>query len=103
MEVERLETVSMKAAGWLRRRLRDGADLTLASCFGTAHSQERRKYGKLGWNVAYDFNETDFRISMALISTYLTKAYVNQVRSLWAPDLQSGVLNAELAMYPEAP
>jgi len=41
--------------------------------------QERRKYGKLGWNVAYDFNETDFRISMTLISTYLTKAFVNQV------------------------
>jgi hypothetical protein len=28
--------------------------------------------------VPYDFNETDFRISMALISTYLTKA--QQVR-----------------------
>jgi hypothetical protein len=38
------------------------------------HPQERRKYGKLGWNVAYDFNETDFRISLALISTYLGKA-----------------------------
>ena len=35
--------------------------------------QERRKYGKIGWNVPYDFNETDFRISMALIATYLTK------------------------------
>eukprot|EP00803_Ostreobium_quekettii_P011338 evm.model.scf_1312.1 EVM.evm.TU.scf_1312.1 scf_1312:839-40608(+) len=40
--------------------------------------QERRKYGKLGWNVPYDFSETDFRISMALISTYLTKAYDNK-------------------------
>ncbi|KAF8069431.1 DHC1 [Scenedesmus sp. PABB004] len=38
------------------------------------HAVERRKYGKLGWNVAYDFNETDFRISLALIATYLGKA-----------------------------
>jgi dynein heavy chain len=28
----------------------------------------------LGWNVPYDFNETDFRISLALINTYLGKA-----------------------------
>lgn len=48
-------------------------------CLGVC-PQERRKYGKLGWNVAYDFNETDHRISMALISTYLSKAYENQVR-----------------------
>ena len=39
--------------------------------------QERRKYGKLGWNVSYDFNETDFRISHLLINTYLTKAHDN--------------------------
>jgi hypothetical protein len=31
------------------------------------------QYGKLGWNVPYDFNETDFRISHLLINTYLTK------------------------------
>lgn len=50
--------------------------------------QERRKYGaffwiyktehfllgKLGWNVPYDFSETDFRISLTLISTYLSKS-----------------------------
>ncbi|GMI47335.1 hypothetical protein TrCOL_g3071 [Triparma columacea] len=37
--------------------------------------QERRKYGKIGWNVNYDFNESDFLISKKLVSLYLTKAY----------------------------
>ncbi|GBG66219.1 hypothetical protein CBR_g57822 [Chara braunii] len=52
--------------------------LVYVLAFFHAVVQERRKYGKLGWNVAYDFNETDFRISMALISTYLRKAYDNE-------------------------
>lgn len=39
--------------------------------------QERRKYGKIGWNVPYDFNNSDFTVSMKLMSTYLTKAHVN--------------------------
>jgi len=37
--------------------------------------QERRKYGKIGWNVQYDFNESDFMISRQLMSLYLTKAW----------------------------
>jgi dynein heavy chain len=36
---------------------------------------ERRKYGKIGWNVSYDFNESDLTISRRLCSLYLTKAY----------------------------
>jgi len=39
--------------------------------------QERRKYGKLGWNVAYDFNDSDFNVSRRLLKMYLTKAYEN--------------------------
>ena len=39
--------------------------------------QERRKYGKIGWNVSYDFNESDFQVCMDILRTYLTKANVN--------------------------
>jgi len=39
---------------------------------------ERRKYGKIGWNVSYDFNESDFTISRKLLALYLTKAFEDQ-------------------------
>ena len=39
---------------------------------------DRRKYGKIGWNVAYDFNESDFRISFRLLGLYLQKAFDNK-------------------------
>merc|ERR1719502_930823 len=39
---------------------------------------ERRKYGKIGWNVRYDFNESDFMISRKLLSLYLAKAFEDQ-------------------------
>jgi len=39
--------------------------------------QERKKFGKIGWNVTYDFNESDFKISFKLINMYLTKAFDN--------------------------
>ncbi|KAL0227597.1 hypothetical protein RCL1_003741 [Eukaryota sp. TZLM3-RCL] len=40
--------------------------------------QERRKFGKIGFNVNYDFNESDFFVSLETITTYLTKAFVNK-------------------------
>ncbi|RLU20605.1 hypothetical protein DMN91_007218 [Ooceraea biroi] len=36
--------------------------------------QERRKYDKIGWNVKYDFNDSDFNVCTAILDTYLTKA-----------------------------
>ncbi|KAH6585240.1 hypothetical protein BASA61_006968 [Batrachochytrium salamandrivorans] len=35
--------------------------------------QERGKYGKIGWNIKYDFNESDFRVSSTIMRTYLNK------------------------------
>jgi dynein heavy chain len=51
-------------------------------CFLHAVVLERRKYGKIGWNVAYDFNESDFNISRRLLSLYLTKAHDDKDESI---------------------
>ncbi|XP_036382121.1 dynein heavy chain 10, axonemal [Megalops cyprinoides] len=49
--------------------------LVYVLAFFHAVVQERRKYGKIGWNVPYDFNESDFQVCMEILDTYLTKAY----------------------------
>ena len=51
--------------------------LVYVLAFFHAVVQERRKYGKIGWNIPYDFNESDFRVCMSILSTYLTKSYEN--------------------------
>lgn len=48
--------------------------LVYVLAFFHAVVQERRKYGKIGWNVKYDFNESDLRVSMTILKTYLNKA-----------------------------
>ncbi|UJR10037.1 hypothetical protein I4U23_014260 [Adineta vaga] len=32
---------------------------------------DRRKYNKIGWSCIYDFNETDFRVSVDILKVYL--------------------------------
>ena len=53
------------------------SSLVFVLAFFHAVVQERRKYGKIGWNVSYDFNESDFQVCMDVLKTYLTKAKEN--------------------------
>ncbi|XP_056647538.1 dynein axonemal heavy chain 10 [Diorhabda sublineata] len=48
--------------------------LVYVLAFFHAVVQERRKYDKIGWNISYDFNESDFNVCVTILNTYLTKA-----------------------------
>ncbi|XP_022902554.2 dynein axonemal heavy chain 10 [Onthophagus taurus] len=49
--------------------------LIFVLAFFHAVVQERRKYDKIGWNIGYDFNESDFQVCVLILDTYLTKAF----------------------------
>lgn len=48
--------------------------LVYVLAFFNAVVLERRKYDKLGFNISYDFNESDFNVCMEILSTYLSRA-----------------------------
>ncbi|KAL4712608.1 hypothetical protein ACJJTC_007203 [Scirpophaga incertulas] len=58
--------------------------LVYVLAFFHAVVQERRKYDKIGWNISYDFSESDFVVCMQILQCYLDRCYIAKGPIPWA-------------------
>ncbi|XP_049877279.1 dynein axonemal heavy chain 10 [Pectinophora gossypiella] len=58
--------------------------LVYVLAFFHAVVQERRKYDKIGWNISYDFSESDFTVCMQILNTYLDRCLIAKGPVPWA-------------------
>merc|ERR1711968_4051 len=52
---------------------REWKKLSFGLCFFSALVQERRKFGPLGWNVRYGFDESDVQTSISVLERFVTE------------------------------